>query len=323
MHRISESGTLAVVFPGQGAQAEGMGLAWRDHPAWAVVERAEKVLDRPLSRLLGVAESASDPPVDLSRTANSQLSVLLASLMSWEALRPAISMQGAGRPAAFAGHSLGQITALIAAEALSFDDGIRLAWERANLTQRDADARPGRMAALLGATTEQAEQACAGLDDCWVANDNTAGQVVLAGTPDSVAAGTEQAREAGVRKVMALDVGGAFHTPLMQGAAHDLRAQLDAIEWRDTDVPVISNGDGAAIGTASEWPKRLSAHLVEPVRWRACMETLAGLSQTWIEAGPGSTLAAFAKRAHPNVRVLHVSSPADLTTILDETGATR
>lgn len=291
----------AVVFPGQGAQSHGMGLPWQDHPSWSVVERAEKVLDRPLAELL------TGDTHDLSRTANSQMSVLLTSVMCWDAVRQTIDT-----PAAFAGHSLGQITALIAAEALSFDDGLRLTWERANLTQRDADSKPGRMAALLGATPEQAEQACAEVDGCWVANDNTTGQIVIAGTPDGVEAGTEAAKQAGVRKVMALDVGGAFHTPLFESAASDLRRQLDQIDWHDTEVPVISNGDGAAVRDAAGWPARLESHLVQPVRWRACMETLAGLSDTWIESGPGSTLAAFAKRAHSEVRVLGVSTPADV-----------
>ena len=283
-----------------------MGLPWRDHPAWSIVERAEKVVDQPLAELL------TGDSHDLSRTANSQLSVLLTSLMCWEALRPTLP-----QPVAFAGHSLGQITALIAAEALSFDDGIRLAFERANLTQRDADNRPGRMAALLGATPEQAEAACADVADCWIANDNTAGQIVIAGTPDGVVAGSQAAREAGVRKVMALDVGGAFHTPLFEQAAADLAAHLAQIDWRDTAVPVISNGDGSAHLDGAGWPARLASHLVQPVRWRACMETLAGLTDIWVEAGPGSTLAAFAKRAHADVQVAGVSAPADLPILTD------
>lgn len=281
-----------------------MGVPWRDHPSWGVVERAEKVLDQPLGELL------TGDSHDLSRTANSQLSVLLTSLMCWEALRPLVP-----QPLAFAGHSLGQVTALIAAEALSFDDGIRLAFERANLTQRDADTRPGRMAALLGATPEQAEAACSGIDGCWIANDNTTGQIVIAGTPQGVEAGSQAARDAGVRKVMALDVGGAFHTPLFEQASQDLSSHLAQIDWRDTAVPVVSNGDGAAQTDGAGWPARLTSHLVQPVRWRACMETLAGLADTWIEAGPGSTLAAFAKRAHTEVRVIGVSTPDDLEAI--------
>lgn len=305
--------TNAVIFPGQGAQARGMGLPWRDHPSWTIVERAEKILDAPLAHLLTGDPLPDGNPADLSRTANSQLSVLLASLMSWDALRPLIPA-----PVAFAGHSLGQITALIAAEALSFDDGIRLAWERANLTQRDADSRPGKMVALLGASPEQADEACAGIDGCWVANDNTTGQIVLAGTPDGVEAGAEAARQAGVRKVMSLDVGGAFHTPLFQAAANDLGPVLAEIDWRDTEAPVISNGDGSPATDGAGWPARLSTHLIEPVRWRACMQTLGELSQVWIEAGPGSTLAAFAKRAHPDVRVVAVNSPNDLVAFQTE-----
>lgn len=289
-----------------------MGLPWRDHPSWSVVERAEKVLDRPLAELL------TGDTHDLSRTANSQMSVLLTSLMCWDAVRPTID-----QPVAFAGHSLGQISALIAAEALSFDDGLRLAWARANLTQRDADGRPGRMAALLGATPEQAEQACSEVEGCWVANDNTTGQIVIAGTPEGVEAGTEAAKRAGVRKVMALEVGGAFHTPLFDAAASDLRSQIDQIEWRDAEVPVISNGDGAAVRDGAGWPQRLQLHLVQPVRWRACMQTLSDLADTWIEAGPGSTLAAFAKRAHPEVQVLGVSTPADLNELPKEGARTR
>ena len=168
------------------------------------------------------------------------------------------------------------------------------------------------MAALLGATPEQAEQVCAAVDGCWVANDNTTGQVVIAGTPEGVEAGTQAAKQAGVRKVMALDVGGAFHTPLFEAAASDLNRHLAQLEWRDTQTPIISNGDGSAAHDAGGWAERLTLHLVQPVRWRACMQTLADLSTTWIEAGPGSTLAAFAKRAQPDVRVIGVSTPADV-----------
>jgi [acyl-carrier-protein] S-malonyltransferase len=298
----------AVVFPGQGAQASGMGLAWRDHPAWEVVDQAEKVLDRPLAPLL-----LGDDSVDLSRTANSQMSVLLTSLMGWRAL----SSSEAPEPTAFAGHSLGQITALIASEAISFDDGLRLADRRAHLTQRDADSRPGRMAALLGATPEQAAGVCGGVDDCWVANDNTVGQVVIAGTPEGVEAGSEAARAAGIRKVMALDVGGAFHTPLFADAASDLRHLLDELDWRSPAAPIVSNGDGAAIADGAGWPKRLERHLTEPVRWTACMQTLADMAPTWVEVGPGNTLAAFAKRAHSDVTVLRLSDPEQLASVLD------
>lgn len=297
------SGDFAVVFPGQGAQSPGMGLPWVDHPCWSLVERAEKIVDRRLSPLLLGGED-----VDLSRTENSQMSVLLVSLMGWEALRSRVGRT----PTAFGGHSLGQITALIAAGALPFDDGIRLADERARLTQRDADNRPGKMAALLGATRDQAEAACAAVDNCWVANDNTTGQVVIAGTPEGVEAGCEAAQRQGVRRVMSLDVGGAFHTPLFETAASDLAPTLASVEWSSQHPPVVANTDGRLYADGAVWPALLAEHLVQPVRWVDCMQTLATAGKAWLEIGPGSTLAAFAKRAQPEVSVLNISAPSDL-----------
>ena len=305
-HNISSEG-FAVVFPGQGAQAPGMGTAWSDHPAWGLVERAEKLLDRPLAPLL-----LGDESIDLSRTENSQMSVLLVSLMGWEALQSQIDE----KPLAFGGHSLGQVTALIAAGALSFDDGIRLADERARLTQRDADAVPGKMAALLGATIEQADAACRSVDDCWIANDNTVGQIVIAGTPEGVLAGCEAARSNGVRKVMPLDVGGAFHTPLFTAAAADLSPTLSAIEWAPAHPPVVANTDGRLHTDGSVWAQLLSEHLVAPVRWVDCMQSLASASSTWVEIGPGTTLAAFAKRSGADVSVRGLASPSDLEAVL-------
>ena len=137
--------------------------------------------------------SSPTPPDDvLARTRNAQLAVLLTSLVAWEAMQPL-----AEAPVAFAGHSLGQVTALIAAGSLPFDAGVRFAARRAELTQAAADAHPGRMAALLGATIEQAEEACAAAPDaCWVANDNAPGQVVIAGTPEGLEAASARAQGA-------------------------------------------------------------------------------------------------------------------------------
>ncbi|MGH9151055.1 MAG: ACP S-malonyltransferase, partial [Acidimicrobiales bacterium] len=171
-----------------------MGAPWRGDHAWSLVERAERVLDRPLAPLL------LDPGAPLDRTEDAQLAVLLTSLMAWQAVRDAI-----GEPVAVAGHSLGQVTALIAAGVLPFDDGIRLAARRAAHTQRATDHRPGRMVALLGASPEQADQACrAAPGACWVANDNAPGQIVVAGTPDGVDAAVAAAPAAGIRRTTPL-----------------------------------------------------------------------------------------------------------------------
>jgi [acyl-carrier-protein] S-malonyltransferase len=291
---------VAVVFPGQGSQAPGWGQQWRDDPAWSVVERAEAELGVALAPLL------LDADVVLDRTRDQQLAVLLAALVAWESLRPTIEA-----PVAFAGHSLGQITALMANGTLSFEAGLNLAIRRAELTQAAADRYPGRMAALLGATEEQAEAACAGAPGaCWIANDNAPGQIVIAGTPEGVEAGVEAAKAAGVRKAMPLKVGGAFHTPLMEEAGEGMRRLLADIELRDAEVPVISNGDAAAYTDGDGWRHRLAEHVMRPVRWRQTLETLEGMGvKTLIEVGPGEALTGMARRTVPGMELRSYSSP--------------
>lgn len=294
----------AVIFPGQGAATPGAGRAWLDHPAWSTVRDAEEVLDRPLARLL--LEAGAD---ELSSTEASQLAVLLASMVAWDALRPGLAEE----PVAFAGHSLGQITALAASGAVDPADGFRLAAERAALSQASADARPGRMAALVGTDLEVAARLCAGIDDVWVANDNAPGQVVIAGTPAGIEVAAEQAPQLGVRRVMPLGVGHAFHTPLLADAADGLRPLLDRTAFREPAAPVVANTDALGHIDAACWPDQLTRHLVEPVRWRESQRTLAASgADTFIEVGPGRVLAGLAKRTVPDVSVRNVTTPDDL-----------
>jgi [acyl-carrier-protein] S-malonyltransferase len=293
----------AVVFPGQGTQQPGMGRAWVDHDAWSVVDRAERTTGEPLAHLLLDA-----PAEELSRTRSAQLAVLLCSLVAWEATRDRVDV-----PVAFAGHSLGQITALVASGALSLDDGLRLAARRAELTQASADRRSSRMVALLGATPEQAEEAClAAPDGCWVANDNTVGQVAIAGTPEGVEAVIARAKELGVKRALPLDVGGAFHTPLMADAAEGMARELAVTTFSTPVAPVVHNTDARAYATADGWQGRLVEHLVKPVRWRTTMGTLVELgADVFLEVGNGSMIAGLAKRA-VGVPVLGVASPSDI-----------
>jgi [acyl-carrier-protein] S-malonyltransferase len=287
-----------------------MAAPWRDHPAWEVVERAEKALGEPLAELI------LDAPAErLARTRDAQLAVLLTSLVAWEAAR-----EDFPEPVAFAGHSLGQVTALIAAGALPLEDGVRFAARRAELTQAAADRHPGRMAALLGATTEQAADACtAAPDACWVANDNAPGQVVIAGTPDGVEAGSARAKELGVRRITRLNVGGAFHTPLMREAADALATELAGTELRDTPAPVVSNQDARLYTDGEGWRTRLAAHVTVPVRWREVQDSIVGLgTEQLVEVGHGSMLAALAKRTVPDVAMVNVATPDDLPPFREE-----
>lgn len=282
-----------------------MGIPWRDHPAWSVVTRAEDALGEPLAPLL-LVESADE----LTRTRDTQLAVLLASLIAWEAARDTLPA-----PLAFAGHSLGQVTALIAAGTLSLEDGVRLAAHRAELTQAAADRHGGRMVALMGADGEQVAEACsAAPGECWLANDNAPGQIVIAGTASGVERAAKVATEAGVRRVIPLSVGGAFHTPLMQDAADGLADFLAGVDFAAPSVPVVSNTDAVPYTDGDGWRTRLVEHLISPVRWRPSMTTVVSelSASTLVEVGYGSTLSGLAKRCVPGTPVLTVGSPADV-----------
>ena len=303
---------VAVVFPGQGTQSPAMGLPWKGHPSWAIVEQAESALREPLAPLLLDADAE-----DLGRTRNSQLSVLLTSLVVWDALAPRLEADDDIEIVAYGGHSLGQVTALVAAGTLTLEDGIRFAARRAELTQAAADAHPGRMAALLGATEEQALDACtAAPDACWIANDNAPGQIVLAGSPDGLDAALARAKEHGVRRAMTLAVGGAFHTPLMNDAAVGLESVLRDLPLHDPVAPVASNDDAHLYPDGEGWRARLASHVVRPVRWRESMEALSAAGATaFYEVGNGSMIAGVAKRTVPDVQVHGIATPDDVDTL--------
>lgn len=296
--------SVAAIFPGQGTQQHGMAASWRDDPAWEAVEHAEAALGEPLAPLV------LDADADLGRTRNAQLAVLLTSLVVWRAVTNRSDLA----PGCFAGHSLGQVTALIAAGVLGLDEGVRFAARRAELTQAAADAHPGRMVACIGADPEQAAAACdAAPDACWVANDNAPGQVVLAGTPEGVEAATAAARDSGIRRVLPLDVGGAFHTPLMDDARTGLVEELSTMTFHDGTAPVVSNDDGAAYHDGEGWRSRLAEHVVRPVRWRTVMETLVSVgSDPWLEIGHGSMLAGLARRGARDTTVYGIAEPDDV-----------
>ncbi len=300
---------VAILFPGQGTQFVGMGSPWSSTPFWAVVERAQAALGEPLAPLL------LDAPAEaLARTREAQLSVFLCSLMAWEAVSGRIEP-----PVAFAGHSLGQLTALVAAQVLTLEEGIRLVARRASATQASADRRPGRMAALIGADVELAEAACGaeGVDGAWLANDNAPGQVVIGGTPAGVEAAGAAAAALGARRVIPLKVGGAFHTPLFEDARIELEPVLAATAFATPTAPVVSNVDARAHAVPAGWGPQLGAHLVSPVRWRESMLTLASLgADSLVEVGPGSVLAGLARRTLPGVPVRNVAVPADVATVL-------
>jgi len=227
-------------------------------------------------------------------------------------------------PAACAGHSLGEYTALVASGALSLSDGTQLVIERGNAMQAAGEERPGTMAALIGIGDDDAEAACQRAEDeVWVANYNAPGQVVIAGTKTGVATATERAKELGARKVLPIPVSGAFHTQLMLPARARLRQTLESVDFHSPEVPVMANVDARVHTDPAEWPGLLSAQLCSPVRWRQTLEALAGRGATLLaELGPGGVLTGMVRRTIPDVRGVAVAVPADLDKLMDTLAGT-
>lgn len=300
---------LAFTFPGQGSQRPGMGRPWVGHDSWELVDEASDVAGRDVSALLLDADAE-----ELKDTRNAQLTTFVSSLMVLDAVER-LGIE----PSFCAGHSLGEYTALVATGALSFEDGVRLVVERADAMHEAGMASPGTMAAVLGLDDDLVEVACRRADaDVWVANFNAPGQVVIAGAPDAVAAAGVHAKELGAKKIMPLQVSGAFHTPFMTAARERLRSAIALASPRDIEVPVVSNVDALAHANGEEWSSLLSAQLSSPVRWKHCLLTLADAGVTgFVELGPGGVLTGMAKRTVDNARTISVATPEELDKLIE------
>jgi [acyl-carrier-protein] S-malonyltransferase len=304
---------IAFVFPGQGSQAQGMGAEWRDHPSWELVAEASEASGRDLAHLLLEADDE-----ELRETRNAQLATFTTSIVAYDA----ITRVGLA-PSGYAGHSLGEYSALTAAGALDLGDAARLVAERGEAMQVAADESQGTMAAILGLDDEVVVATLAETDgEVWVANHNAPGQVVIAGHPDAVAAASDALKAAGAKRAMQLVVGGAFHTPYMEPAQDRLDKALGLVEFRDPDHPVYANVDAAAHATAYEWNQLLARQLCSPVLWRPLIEQLLSDGfDTIVEVGNGAALSGMAKRISKELTILRVNQPADVDTLLKALGA--
>ncbi len=300
---------LAFTFPGQGSQRPGMGRPWVGHESWELVDEASDVAGRDVGALL--LDSDAD---ELKDTRNAQLTTFVSSLMVLDAVERLGIV-----PSFCAGHSLGEYTALTATGALSFEDGVRLVVERADAMHEAGSASPGTMAAVLGLDDDLVEVACRRADaEVWVANFNAPGQVVIAGSPAGVASAGEHAKELGAKKIMPLQVSGAFHTPFMTAARERLRTAIALASPRDVEVPVISNVDAIAHSSGEEWSSLLSAQLSSPVRWKHCLLTMSELGVSgFVELGPGGVLTGMAKRTVENARTISVATPEELDKLIE------
>ena len=290
-----------------------MGKPWVDHESWELVTEASEIAGRDVGDLLLNADAET-----LKDTRNAQLTTFVSSLMVLDAVE-----RLGFEPSLCAGHSLGEYTALTANGALGFDDGVRLVIERAAAMHDAGTESPGVMSAVLGLDDEQVETACRRADsDVWVANFNAPGQVVIAGSPTGVQLASEHAKELGAKRIMALPVSGAFHTPLMAPARDRLREAIAAAKPRDSDVPIVSNVDAKAHSHGNEWTTLLSAQLSSPVRWKQCLQTMfeSGIKD-FGELGPGGVLTGLAKRTIESARTLSISPPDELDKLIEWIGA--
>jgi [acyl-carrier-protein] S-malonyltransferase len=303
---------LAFTFPGQGSQQPGMGRPWLDHESWELVGDASEAAERDIAHLLLDADAD-----ELRATRNAQLATFVLSSVVLDAVER-LGIE----PALLAGHSLGEYTALTAAGAVSFEDGVHLVVERGEAMQLAADGRPGTMAAILGLDDEQADIACKRTNgDVWVANCNAPGQVVIAGSPEAIEAAGRVARELGAKRVMPLQVSGAFHTPFMSPARDRLLKAIGDCDWRPAIPPVIANVDALPHGDGAEWPALLDAQLTSPVRWRQTLLRLVDDGATILaELGPGTVLTGLAKRIATEARTVAVSTPDGLDSLLEAVG---
>jgi [acyl-carrier-protein] S-malonyltransferase len=308
--------TPAYVFPGQGSQSVGMGqaLVAASPAAAAVFAAADAALGTPISRL-----AWDGPPDELDRTENAQPALLAASIAYLAAVRERWAGLGIKEPpiAFAAGHSMGQYSALVAANVISLADAVRLVRERGRLMQASGAGRDGAMAAILGLDDAQLPalvERASGHGTFGVANRNAPGQVVVSGERAAIEAAAEIAKELGARKVIILPVSVAAHSPLMTDAAAEMRRVLDGIEFHDPSIPLLANADARTITTADAARAELIEHLTAGVDWVAAVErmTAAGVD-TFIEVGPGRVLSGLIKRIAPDA----VTIPLDDATSPD------
>jgi len=289
----------AFVFPGQGAQFVGMGKDLYDgnEQAKAMFEKANEILGY---RITDIMFEGTDE--ELKQTKVTQPAVFLHSVIK------AICLGDEFKPAMTAGHSLGEFSALVAAGALSFEDGLRLVYARAMAMQKACEAAPSTMAAIIGLPDEQVEEICASISKegniVIPANYNNPGQLVISGNIDAVNEACEKLKEAGAKRALPLKVGGAFHSPLMQPAKDELQAAIVKTEIHAPICPVYQNVDGKPHTDPAEIKQNLIAQLTSPVRWTQCVQNMiADGADDFTECGPGKALQGMIAKINREVNV--------------------
>jgi|TARA_B100000809_G_scaffold251374_1_gene284812 [acyl-carrier-protein] S-malonyltransferase len=304
--------SLALIFPGQGSQVVGMGraLAASDARADAAFATADEVLGFSLSGLM-----RDGPEHELTATQNAQPAILAHSVA---VLRTIEDQMG---PVAYAaGHSLGEFSAHVAAGTLRYEDALAVVRLRGELMFAAGQKRSGTMAAILGLSDEEVEAVCTEVDagTCVPANFNASGQVVVSGDIAGVEQGMERATDAGARRVVRLNVSGAFHSPLMEPAVDGLRDKLQSIEFQDPAYPVFSNVTASPVTSGSEARQLMVEQLTSAVRWSASVAAMVDAgADRFLELGPGSVLCGLNRRNAKGVPCRSIGDTEDLATSVD------
>ena len=305
---------LAFVFPGQGAQAVGMGKDFCEQ--YEVAKKLFKEADEALG--YSIKDMCFEGPAeDLKLTANTQPAILTMSVIANEILK-----EHGIQPDVVGGHSLGEYSALVAADVMDFQDAVLLVHKRGQFMQEAVPVGQGGMAAIIGLSDEVIVEACekatktAG--EVQAVNFNCPGQTVIAGTTAGVEAAVETLKAAGAKKAVILPVSAPFHSTLMKPAAVKLAAELDKVDIRDAKIPVVSNYTGKLEESAADIKANLVAQADHPVKWIDCVKTMQEFgADTFVEAGPGKTLCGFNRRIDKSLTSMNVENIESLQKTLD------
>jgi [acyl-carrier-protein] S-malonyltransferase len=298
---VAEATKVAYVFPGQGAQAVGMGQDLHDsYPvARAIFEQADEALGFSLSSIC-----FEGPEEELRKTINAQPALVTVSFACLKAAQA--TGRGLPSPVFVAGHSLGEYTALAASNALDFADTVRLARERGRLMYEAGLKQPGTMAAIIGLDEPVLTEICQQTDTC-IANYNCPGQMVISGATGKVEEATELAKEKGALRVVPLEVSGAFHSPLMQSAVDGMADILPTIDFRDPTIPIVANVTAQPLTTGAAVRTELLDQLRNSVQWQRSIEYMLGQGITSIiEIGPGRVLTGLMRRIDRSIETANI-----------------
>lgn len=307
------SQTTACLFPGQGSQAVGMGRELAAHYPIAkqTFEEADSILGFSLSTLMW-----DGPDTELNETVNTQPALYVHSIAAWRTFTHLTAL----KPVTVAGHSLGELSALTASDALSFADGLKLVRTRGELMKRAGATHPGGMAAILGVDIETLDKVCAEASTAeeivQVANDNCPGQVVISGHKPALERAMAGAKSAGAKRAVALAVSIAAHSPLMDSIQAEWNAAVDACEMKTPSIPVVGNVHARAMTTADELRADIKAQMQSRVRWTESVQMMqkSGI-QAYVEAGSGDVLLGLVKRIDSSAGRFPLGTPQDFAAL--------